>query len=300
MIAERPPAARTIRSNQPIGDRLREAADLLEQQAANPFRVRAYREAAQTVAGLPDDVAEIYERHGAEGLEALPGIGPRIAAAIAEMLRAGRWSQLERLRGTLDAEKLFRGIPGVGPALARRIHDTLHVDTLQALEVAAHDGRLAAVPGIGPRRAAALRAAVGGMLGRSRPWLRDHAGPEPPVAVLLDVDREYREAATAGRLSRIAPRRFNPSGQAWLPVLHTERDHWQITALFSNTGRAHELGKTRDWVVIYFHTDTQAEGQRTVVTETHGALAGRRVVRGREEECGPAPASAGSSAASGR
>jgi len=254
MIAERPPAARTIRSNQPIGDRLREAADLLEQQAANPFRVRAYREAAQTVAGLPDDVAEIYERHGAEGLEALPGIGPRIAAAIAEMLRTGRWSQLERLRGALDAEKLFRGIPGVGPALARRIHDTLHVDTLQALEVAAHDGRLAAVSGIGPRR-------------------------------------------------------FNPSGQAWLPVLHTERDHWQITALFSNTGRAHELGKTRDWVVIYFHTDTQAEGQRTVVTETHGALAGRRVVRGREEECrayydglprNPAPAAAGSSAASGR
>jgi hypothetical protein len=120
------------------------------------------------------------------------------------------------------------------------------------------------------------------------------------VAVLLDVDREYREAAAAGRLSRIAPRRFNPSGQAWLPVLHTERDHWQITALFSNTGRAHELGKTRDWVVIYFHTDTQAEGQRTVVTETHGALAGRRVVRGREEECRPASASAGSSAASGR
>jgi putative hydrolase len=309
MIAERPPAARTIRSNQPIGDRLREAADLLEQQAANPFRVRAYREAAQTVAGLPDDVAEIYERHGAEGLEALPGIGPRIAAAIAEMLRTGRWSRLERLRGALDAEKLFRGIPGGGPALARRIHDTLHVDTLQALEVAAHDGRLAAVSGIGPRRAAALRAAVGDMLGRSRPRLRDHAGPEPPVAVLLDVDREYREAATAGRLSRIAPRRFNPSGQAWLPVLHTERDHWQITALFSNTGRAHELSKTRDWVVIYFHTDTQAEGQRTVVTETHGALAGRRVVRGREEECrayydglprNPAPAAAGSSAASGR
>jgi putative hydrolase len=272
-------------TNQLIGDRLREAADLLEQQRANPFRVRAYREAAQAVADRAEDVREIYERRGIEGLDALPGVGPRIAAAIAEMLRTGRWSQLERLRGSLDPEKLFRAVPGVGPTLARRVHDALHVDTLEALEVAAHDGRLAAVPGVGPRRAAALRAALGSMLGRPRPSRWDGATPEPAVAILLDVDREYREGAVAGRLPRIAPRRFNPSGEAWLPILHTEREAWQLTALFSNTARAHELGKTRDWVVVYFHTDIRGEGQRTVVTETRGALIGRRVVRGREEEC---------------
>lgn len=271
-------------TNQIIADRLREAADLLEQQAANPFRVRAYREAAQTVSGLGQELALIHERDGVAGLDALPGIGPRIAAAIAEMLRTGRWSQLERLRGSLDAERLFRAIPGVGPALARRIHDALHVDTLEALEVAAHDGRLAAVPGIGSRRAAGLRAAIAAMLGRTRLRPREPA-EEPPVAMLLDVDRQYRDAAAAGRLPRIAPRRFNPEGRAWLPVLHAERDRWQFTALFSNTARAHELGKTRDWVVVYFHTDTQSEGQRTMVTETSGRLAGRRVVRGRESEC---------------
>ena len=271
-------------TSQTIGDRLREAADLLEQQGANPFRVRAYREATRTIATLGRDLAEIYEREGRKGLEALPAIGPGLAAAIAEMLRTGRWSQLERLRGTLDPEKLFRGIPGVGAALARRIHETLHVDTLAALEVAAHDGRLASVPGIGPRRAAMLRAALGGMLGRPRPGPRA-AADEPPVSVLLDVDREYRAQAAAGRLRTIAPRRFNPTGEAWLPVLHTERDHWHFTVLYSNTARAHELGRTHDWVVIYFYTDTRPEGQRTVVTETRGALAGERVVRGREDEC---------------
>jgi hypothetical protein len=271
-------------TNQIIADRLREAADLLEQQAANPFRVRAYREAAQTVSDLGQELALIHERDGVAGLDALPGIGPRIAAAIAEMLRTGRWSQLDRLRGSLDAERLFRAIPGVGPALARRIHDTLHVDTLEALEVAAHDGRLAAMPGVGPRRAAGLRAALGAMLGRTRLRPREPA-KEPPVAMLLDVDRQYRDGAEAGRLPRLAPRRFNPEGRAWLPVLHAERDHWQFTALFSNTARAHELGKTRDWVVVYFHTDAQSEGQRTMVTETSGRLAGRRVVRGRESEC---------------
>jgi len=90
---------------------------------------------------------------------------------------------------------------------------------------------------------------------------------------------------TSVALARIAPHRFNPSGKRWLPVLHTERGAWHFTALFSNTPRAHELARTRDWVVVYFRADHEIEGQRTIVTETHGPLAGRRVVRGRESEC---------------
>ena len=70
-----------------------------------------------------------------------------------------------------------------------------------------------------------------------------------------------------------------------LPVLHTERGDWHFTVLFSNTARAPELGRTHDWVVIYYQSDREHEGQRTVVTETHGTLTGKRVVRGRETEC---------------
>jgi putative hydrolase len=98
--------------------------------------------------------------------------------------------------------------------------------------------------------------------------------------MLLDVDREYRERAAAGTLPTIAPRRFNPSGAAWLPVLHTVRDGWHFTALYSNTALAHQLHRTNDWVVLYFYDDQHVEGQHTVVTETHGTLAGERVVRG--------------------
>jgi DNA polymerase (family 10) len=58
-----------------------------------------------------------------------------------------------------------------------------------------------------------------------------------------------------------------------------------MTALYSNTARAHRLGTTRDWVIVYFHRHGEPEGQRTVVTETRGALLGRHVVRGREAEC---------------
>jgi hypothetical protein len=189
------------------------------------------------------------------------------------------------MRGELDPVQLFRSVPGVGPGLAERIHDVLHVDTLEALETAAHEGRLEQVPGIGPRRAAAVSAALDVMLRRVRGPARGRGPATLPVETLLDVDAEYRRRAERGELPLIAPRRFNPAGERWLPVLHTERGPWHFTALFSNTARAHELGRTRDWVVLYLYDGDHHERQCTVVTEPRGHLAGRRVVRGREEEC---------------
>jgi putative hydrolase len=136
-------------------------------------------------------------------------------------------------------------------------------------------GRLDEVPGMGARRAKMLRTALAGMPSRIG---RRGAAPvrEPSVALLLDVDREYRERADD--LPKIAPRRFNPTGEAWLPILHTRRGEWLFTALYSNTARAHE------WVVIFFSADHGPEGQRTVVSETHSPLIRQRVVRGREAE----------------
>jgi len=268
-----------------IADKLREAAELLAAQGANPYRVAAYRRAADTLAQLSRSVRDIFDSEGLKGLDALPGVGQGIASAIAEILITTRWSQLERLRGATDPARLFQSVPGMGPELAKRIHDTLHVDTLEGLEVAANDGTLEAVPGVGPRRAAAWRAALERMLGRVRARVPGGAGSEPGVDLLLDVDREYREKGAAGELKAIVPRRFNPGKEAWLPVLHAARGAWHFTALYSNTALAHKLKRVRDWVVIYFYDGDHVERQRTVVTEPHGSLLGKRVVRGREDEC---------------
>jgi DNA polymerase (family 10) len=234
--------------NAACAERLREAAALLEAQGANPFRVSAYRRAADTLRDLPTDIGPTIEREGAEGLEALPGIGRGIAGALVEMWRTGRWAQLERLRGSADPVQLFTLLPGLGRRLAERIHDDLHVDTLEALEVAAHDGRLEQVAGVGPRRAAAIRAGLQVTLSRGRarrpaPAVGSHersvsanaVAALPPVAELLAVDRLYREKAVRGALPTIAPRRFNPSGEAWLPVLHLTRNGLHYTALYSNS-----------------------------------------------------------------
>jgi len=104
------------------------------------------------------------------------------------------------------------------------------------------------------------------------------------VAELLDVDREYRRQARRGALQQIAPRKLNPRSEPWLPILHTVRGPRRYTALFSNTEQAHRLGRTHDWVVLYYDAG-QGENQCTVVTEFRGPLRRRRVVRGREWEC---------------
>ncbi|HXZ97240.1 MAG TPA: helix-hairpin-helix domain-containing protein [Burkholderiales bacterium] len=274
--------------NQLIADKLREAAELLGAQGANPFRVNAYRKAADTISHLSRSVREIFKIEGIEGLDALPNIGRGIASAVAEILITERWAQLERLRGTTDPATLFQSVPGMGPGLAKRIHDTLHIETLEELESAAHDGRLESVPGVGLRRAAAWRAILDKMLGRvrARPArLMSENVQEPSVELLLDVDHEYREKGASGNLPKIVPKRFNPKNEAWLPVLHTKREKWHFTVLYSNTALAHKLGRLRDWVVLYFYDSDHVERQRTVVTETRGSLVGRRVVRGREQEC---------------
>ena len=278
-----------LSDNEKIADMLRQAAALLIDQGANPFRANAYRSAADTIAGLTQSVRDIFDAKGRPGLDALPRIGEGIASAIAEILITGRWDQLERLRGTIDPIATLQAIPNVGPGLAKQIYETLHVDTLEALEAACRDGRLATVPGIASRRAAAISAAVTSLLDQRRILRRSRtvtaAAARAPVELLLDVDREYREKAHAGTLPTIAPKRFNPDGKAWLPILHTSRGAWHFTALYSNTAHAHELYKTHDWVVIYAYDDRHAEQQCTVVTETRRRLYGRRVVRGRESQC---------------
>ncbi len=271
-------------SNALLADKLREMADLLEVQHEDGYRVAAYRLAARTLVELEKPIDEIVRNEGLKGVVALPGIGRGIGTAIVEIVTTGRWNQLDRLSGALEPEKLFRTIPGIGPELAAHIHNELDVDTLEQLEQAAHDGRLEKVPGVGPRRVLAIKGVLADRLGH-RHFQRPPQSIGPPVGLLLEVDREYRMKAAQGELRKIAPKRFNPSGEAWLAVLHANRDGWQFTALFSNTQRAHELHKTNDWVVVYFHIDSEPEAQCTIVTETRGPLEGRRVVRGREGDC---------------
>jgi hypothetical protein len=246
--------------------------------------VLAYRRAASLLRGLPRAVSDIVSREGLDGLEQLPGIGTSLARSIRDVVLTGRLHMLDRLRGESDPIEILMSVPGIGRVLADRLHDDLGIDTLEELEAAAHDGRLARIEGFGGKKLAGIRDTLAQRLGRARRPAPEGAGADAPVAELLDVDAEYRAKAASGALPTLAPRRLNPSHERWLPILHTTRGARHYTALFSNTPHAHAAGTTRDWVILYYD-DGAGERQCTVITARHGALAGRRIVRGREQEC---------------
>jgi Holliday junction resolvasome RuvABC DNA-binding subunit len=275
-----------VPQNIEIAQRLNEVAMLLAEQGANPFRVQAYRHAAEIVQRESRPLSSILAQQGIEGLKQLPGIGESLARSIHDLILTGRLPMLDRLRGETDPVALLSSVPGIGPALAGRLHQDLGIHTLEDLEAAAHDGRLSDVEGIGPKKLAGIVDSLTARLERVRgPRLASTSeGEEAPVSELLDVDREYREQAAGGRLRRIAPRRFNPAHEVWLPVLHTERGTRHYTAMFSNTAHAHQLGKTRDWVILYYDRG-RGERQCTVITALRGPWRGHRIVRGREAEC---------------
>lgn len=284
-------------TNHQIAQLLEKIADRLEETEANPFRVRAYRDGAQTVAATEHSLADVVEKEGTQQLQSLPDIGEGLAAIIGEFVSIGHSTLLEQLQTDVSPVSTLTRVPGIGETLANRIVQDLHIKSLPELEQAAHDGRLAEVEGFGARRVQAVQKSLAGMLSqaanrRSRQRTATQAAKPtkeaPSVATLLDVDAEYRRRAQADDLQKIAPRRFNPDNEAWLPIMHIKRNGWSFTTLFSNTSRAHELDKTDDWVVIYYQpedADQSAEEQNTVVTEQRGTLRGKRVVRGREAEC---------------
>ncbi len=265
--------------NRTVAGKLREYADLLVQQGEGGFRLRAFQKAANAVEALPRGVDEILAAEGRAGLVALPTIGYGIAAAIAEMLATGRWSQLDRLQGEFAPETLFQTIPGIGPRLARRLAEDGHLENLADLEYALHLNDLS-IKGIGKRRKRMIADALSERLGQPSQILIARKSV-PSVPLLLDVDRTYRERAAADKLRKIAPRRFNPNGEAWLPIMHMRRAGWHFTMHFSNSRLAHELRKTRDWVIVHFQRDGETEGRCTAITETSGPMMGKRVIRGR-------------------
>lgn len=282
-------------SNDQIAEVLERISDLLEVQGGSTFRVRAYRKAARTVRETSDPLAIVVDREGIEGLEKLPNVGKSISSVILEFIHNGRVSFLERLEGQVAPEDLFTTVPGIGEVLASKIHHELKIDTLEELELAAHDGRLQDLGGFGERRVRGIRNTLAAMLSRSgrrrarrlrllETHEKDIEVHQPSVGLILKIDDQYRAKAAKGELKTIAPRRFNVEKKAWLPILHIDDDGWLFTAMYSNSARAHELGKTRDWVIIYYERDGD-ENQCTVVTERSGVLKGWRVIRGRELEC---------------
>jgi DNA polymerase (family X) len=153
--------------NLEIALQLEDVAQLLEDQGANPYRVQAYRNAAQTLRRLDRPVTGILQHDGMDGLRQLPGIGESLAHSIYTLASTGRLPMLARLRGESDPVALLASVPGIGKVLAARLHEDLGIDTLEDLEAAAYDGRLSEIAGFGTKKLEATRDSLATRLGRA-------------------------------------------------------------------------------------------------------------------------------------
>jgi DNA polymerase (family 10) len=141
-----------------------EIADLLDIQGANPFRVRAYRNAARTVGELGTDINTLVEQGTA--LTEIPGIGGDLASKIDEILRTGRCEFLERQRKEVPpAVTALLRVPSLGPKRVRTLWRDLEIQTLEQLVQAAKDGRIRDLPGFGAKTEQKILDAVQARLG---------------------------------------------------------------------------------------------------------------------------------------
>ena len=148
--------------NAEIARLLTDVADLLEISAGNPFKVRAYRNAARTVADHPDPIAELVSG-GAFDLTELPGIGGGIAKEITALVQTGTLPQRQQLVATVPPGLLeLLRIPGLGPKRVKLFHDALKVNSVADLKAALEAGKIAKLPGFGPKLLEKIREGVAG------------------------------------------------------------------------------------------------------------------------------------------
>lgn len=188
--------------NVEIAERLARTADLLEIDGANAFRVRAYRNGADTVAAHPESLAQMVEQ-GVD-LTSLKGIGKDLAAGIVALVEQGTLPQLEALAARVPLGLLqVVQVPGVGPKRANTLWQQRDVVDLDSLEAVARAGRIADLPGFGAKTEAKILAGVESVRrhgGRVR--LGDAEALVAPLLALVERAPGVRRAAVAGSLRR--------------------------------------------------------------------------------------------------
>jgi len=146
-------------SNRAVAAIFSEIADLLAIEGANPFRVRAYRNAAHTIETLPESLKSLVDA-GAD-LTKLPGIGEALAQKIEEIVTTGGLHYLDELKKRVPPElETLLKLPGLGPKRVHQLYKSLHIRSVDDLKKALDDGSVEALDGFGPKLTETLAAAL--------------------------------------------------------------------------------------------------------------------------------------------
>src|SRR5213594_1427751 len=156
-----------------------EVADLLEIQDANPFRVRAYRNAARTIRDFPEPITDLV-RAGTKDLTDIAGIGDDLAEKITAIVTTGELPLRKQLASKLPAGLLdLLRIPGLGPKRVKLLYKKLKVKSAADLATALDKGRVQKLKGFGPKMEEKMRAGIGQAQVGERRIFSSIFGPKP-------------------------------------------------------------------------------------------------------------------------
>jgi len=222
-------------------------ADLLEIQNENPFRVRAYRNAARTVQGLSRSLAEMVQ--GGEVLEELPTIGKDLAAKIREIVTTGSLRKLKELEGAVSPGLVeLLKVPGLGPKRLRLLHDYLGIDSVEALEQAARQGLVRNLPGFGVKTEQNLLRELAELQKRTRRHL--WAEVEEVAGQLLDYLRELSGVKTVEMAGSYRRRKETVGDLDVLVIASRGAKVTEAFARFEAVERVVSQGGTRSTVIL--------------------------------------------------
>jgi DNA polymerase (family 10) len=240
-------------------------AELLEIGGANPFRVRAYRNAARTLEGLPESAEEMLAQ--GKDLAELPGIGRDLADKIAGMIATGRLAALEAEEKRLPASLIeLATIPGLGAKRIRLLHEKLAIAGIPALAKAAAAGQLTGLPGFGPKLQAKIREALAHRRVGPQRWRIDAVGEiARDLLDYLKADPAVEKAEAAGSLRR----RRDSIGD--LDIVAASRRPAAVIDRFTKFGEVAQIsskGPTRSTVLLRSGLQVDI---RVVPGESYGA-----------------------------
>ncbi len=251
--------------NQQIAQKFYKTADLLEILGENPFRVRAYRNAARTIESLGRDLSEMVAQ--GEDLTKLPGIGKDLAEKIKEIIETGSFSKLRELEekvppGLVELLK----VEGLGPKRIKTLYDTLGITSLEELREAAAKGKISKLPGFGKKLEQTILQGVvlAKKEGRRFRWAYAEAFAVELVRFLKKA-RALKEIEVAGSYRR----RKETVGD--LDILVTAREPAQIIEhfiTFPDIKTVISKGQTRSTVIL--SSDIQVD-LRAVEEESYGS-----------------------------
>ena len=180
-----------------------EVADLLEIQDANPFRVRAYRNAARTIRDFPEPIADLV-RAGTKDLTDIPGIGDDLAEKITDIVTTGELPLRKQLASKLPAGLLdLLRIPGLGPKRVKLLYKKLKVKSAADLAAALDKGRIQKLKGFGPKMEEKMRAGLGqAQVGERRMLLNEAETQATAVVASLEAGGGIRQIEVAGSYRR--------------------------------------------------------------------------------------------------